>query len=376
MSIKTFLDTSVRLPAETSVMLRGDHGIGKSQVIRKLAKLIEAKEGINLPVIDRRLSQMSEGDMVGLPSTDGAVTRFNPPDWYKRACLEPCLLFLDELNRATHEVMQAAFQIVLDRELNGHRLHPQTRVCSAVNVSASYTVNEIDPALLDRFWVVDLRPTVQDWTAWARNPEEGNVIGEIVDWVEAQENWLDPPKNADLSSKHTSRRSIERLSNAIRHAGYAEDLTNPIVYSISIGYVGVEATIAFTDFVKTIDNRIDPKVLVNDYSKVKAKVKRLDIGRLNPVIDRVVEYTTKDIKKLTEKHAKNIGEFLKDLPEEQRINAWTKLIVQGVDKLDATRLIHKHCAEVVLDTFGIKLGAAGAGMSVNIPGFLTKKDDK
>jgi hypothetical protein len=376
MSIKTFLDTATRLPADTSIMLRGDHGIGKSQVIRKLAKLLEAKEGINLPVIDRRLSQMSEGDMVGLPSTDGAVTRFNPPDWYKRACLEPCLLFLDELNRATHEVMQAAFQIVLDRELNGHRLHPQTRVCSAVNVAASYTVNEIDPALLDRFWVIDLRPTVQDWTAWARNKDEGNVISDIVDWVEAQEAWLDPPKNGELSSKHTSRRSIERLSNALRHAGLEEDLTNTSVYSMSIGYIGVEATIAFTDYVKTIDNRVDPKVLVNDYSKVKAKIKRLDVGRLNPIIERTIDYVSKDLKKFTEKHAKNIGEFLKDLPDEQRINAWSKLIVQGVDKLDTTRLIHKYGAEVVLDTFGIKLGEAGPNTAINIPGFLTKKDNK
>ena len=135
MSIQTFIKVASKLPIETSILLRGSHGIGKSQVVRQMAALF------SLPVIDRRLSQMSEGDMIGLPSTDGEVTRFNPPDWYKQACAKPMCLFLDELNRATPEVMQAAFQIVLDRELNGWKLHPQTRVYAAVNSSAAYTVN-------------------------------------------------------------------------------------------------------------------------------------------------------------------------------------------------------------------------------------------
>mgnify|MGYP003338804908 CR=1 FL=1 len=94
MQVRTFLKVAPLLPRETSVLLRGAHGIGKSQVVRQVAK------GFGLQVTDRRLSQMSEGDMIGLPSTDGEVTRFNPPSWYKEACDRPMCLFLDELNRA------------------------------------------------------------------------------------------------------------------------------------------------------------------------------------------------------------------------------------------------------------------------------------
>jgi MoxR-like ATPase len=109
MKIRTFLELAPKLSPQTSILLRANHGIGKSQLVRHLAKKM------GLPVIDRRLSQLTEGDIIGLPSTDGDVTRFNPPDWYKRACDEAVVLFLDELNRATPEVMQTAFQIVLDR---------------------------------------------------------------------------------------------------------------------------------------------------------------------------------------------------------------------------------------------------------------------
>src|SRR5574343_250038 len=145
MSVETFVKVAASLPANVSVLLRAKHGVGKSQLVRQLKDIISERTGIKFKaVIDRRLSQLSEGDIIGLPSTDGNVTRFNPPDWFKTACERPCCLFLDELNRATNEVMQASFQIILDRELNGWKLHPQTRVYSAINLSSSYSVNEVD----------------------------------------------------------------------------------------------------------------------------------------------------------------------------------------------------------------------------------------
>ena len=79
--------TAVKKP----VLLRGRHGIGKSCVVYQTAA------GLNLPVVERRASQMTEGDLVGLPVIDGECTRFNPPDWFHQACNEPVVLFLAEV---------------------------------------------------------------------------------------------------------------------------------------------------------------------------------------------------------------------------------------------------------------------------------------
>ena len=190
MTITTFKEVAPKLPAQTSVLLRANHGVGKSGVARQVRALI-LKDDPSLgefPVIDRRAGQLSEGDVVGLPSTDGETTRFNPPDWVKKACLQPCFLFLDELNRGTIEVMQAFFQMALDHELNGWKLHPKSRVFSAINVNAAYTVTEMDPALLDRFYCIDLEPTVAEFLAWGRSadPEQGgNLHMFITDFIEA-----------------------------------------------------------------------------------------------------------------------------------------------------------------------------------------------
>lgn len=380
MSVTTFLRVAPKLPASTSLLLRGNHGIGKSQLGRQLASMIASNENIAVfPVIDRRLSQVSEGDIIGLPSTDGEVTRFNPPDWYKQACNQPCFLFLDELNRATPEVMQAAFQIVLDRELNGWKLHPQTRVMSAVNSSAAYNVNEIDPALLDRFWVIDLHPDTKDWTTWAKteNKSKGcgfNCLPLVVDFISNEDKWLDPPKDSEPGVVHVSRRSWERLGDALDTAGIGDEPTHELFYPICLGYVGTEASIKFVDYAKSVDSRFTGKDIVERYPQVRQKViskKKAEL--LNSAIEKASEYVNK-LDKLTDAQGKNLNAFMNDLPGELRISLWTKMTASGVDKLDLAKSIHKYLAKEVLDVFGVPMGEAGVGVTPNIPGiFQTNK---
>jgi MoxR-like ATPase len=97
------------------IMLRGKHGIGKSEIVVQLAKYI----GVSA-LIDKRASQMQEGDLLGLPKlfeTDSKVeTVWYPPDWYNKACESPCILFLDELDRASPEVRQGFFELADSRK--------------------------------------------------------------------------------------------------------------------------------------------------------------------------------------------------------------------------------------------------------------------
>jgi len=355
MQVRTFLKVAPLLPKTTSVLLRGAHGIGKSQVVRQLAK------GFSLDVTDRRLSQMSEGDMIGLPSTDGEVTRFNPPEWYKDACDRPVCLFLDELNRATPEVMQAAFQIVLDRELNGWKLHQDTRVFAAINTGGTYTVNEMDPALLDRFWTIDLTPDVKDWLTWAK--ESGTIHENIVAFITGNEKWLDPPKSGDPGAVSPSRRSWERLSNALTLASVAETPDDTMFYPICLGFVGTEATIAFHGFVKTIDAQVTGQEIIEEYGKVKKKIDKLGQEKLNIAIEKMADYVTKNLTTLDDNQGKNLKAFMDNLPAELRVSAWSKLTSGGVEKLELAKSVHKWCVEGILGVFGVEKGASGVGQT-------------
>lgn len=383
MSIKTLLNVAPKLPASKSVMIRGDHGKGKSQVARQIAERIRMQEKLeNYPIIDRRFSQMSEGDVIGLPSTDGEVTRFNPPDWYKRACKEACFLFLDELNRATPEVMQTAFQIALDRELNGWKLHEQTRVYTAINTNATYTVNEVDPALLDRFWTIDLEPTTEDWLLWARSTEKfpmgGNLASTVIDFCASADKWLDPTKakNIEPGTVTTSRRSWEHLSTALKHAGIEDEPENELFYPMCLGYIGLEATVAFTDFAKHADNRVSGEEILANYKKVKAKINRLGTERQNVCIEKLADYVTKNLDKINDDQGKNLKAFMTDLPGELRVACWAKLTKAGIDKLELAKSVHKWCAPLILDVFGVPMGEAGIGVVPNIPDLFKQKDEK
>jgi len=352
MQVRTFLKVAPLLPRATSVLLRGNHGIGKSQVVRQVASIIASNEEMkNFEVIDRRLSQMSEGDMIGLPSTDGEVTRFNPPSWYKEACVKPVCLFLDELNRATPEVMQAAFQIVLDRELNGWQLHPQTRVFAAINTGGSYTVNEMDPALLDRFWAIDLTPDVEDWIAWAK--DSGKVHENVITFIAGNDKWIDPPKGGDPGAVSPSRRSWERLSNALVQTGIAEQPDNPLFYPLCLGYVGTEATIAFHDYVKTIEAQVTGEEILNQYPQVKKKIERLGQEKLNIAIDKLADYILKNVTTVNDTQGQNLKDFMEYLPAELRVAAWSKFTASGVEKLELTKSIHKWCVGAILEALSV-----------------------
>jgi MoxR-like ATPase len=193
--------TDVRKP----VLLRGRHGIGKSTVVYQYA------DTVNLPVVERRASQMTEGDLVGLPVISDNSTTFNPPDWFKKACDEPVVLFLDEVDRATLEVRQGIFELTDSRKLNGHCLHQDTLVFAAVNGGehgSQYQVGEMDPAELDRWTVFDIEPSVEDWLSWAKD----NGINTVTwDFINHNRNHLEHSDDYEPNKVYPSRRSWERL---------------------------------------------------------------------------------------------------------------------------------------------------------------------
>ena len=350
MDFKTFKQCAELLPAKMAVCIRGRHGIGKSEAVYQLAK-----EEFNVPVIERRLSQMCEGDMVGLPvleklSDNGsATTEFAPPTWFMNACDEPHVLFLDELNRATPEIMQAAFQIVLDREMNGHKLHPDTRVYTAVNVSADYNVNDMDPALLDRFWVVDLDPTTKDWLDWAKD----NVNGIVHDFILNNPRFLEHQGMVEAGRVYPSRRSWKRLSDVLVNAKVIEEPKNPLFYALSLGMVGAEASIAFVEFVSTLDKPLEAADVLDNWKKNKLNIERMSAEKLCILIKKIADSSSTNT--WTEDQTKNIAAMMKVIPAEHKVVLWSSIVdhrsKEGtIDRnLENVKAFHKLCKKIILE---------------------------
>ena len=239
---KTFIELAPTVSnARFPVLMRGRHGIGKSQVVYQIA------EAVKLPVVERRASQMTEGDLVGLPVIKGNTTGWNPPDWFKFACDNPCVLFFDEVDRATTEVRQGLFELTDSRKLNGWKLHKDTLIYAAINGGehgSNYQVSDMDPAELDRYSCWDLEPTVEDWLAWAK--DRVNTV--IWDFINQNPKHLEHTDDVEPNKVYPSRRSWDRLNQTLCQANLVEE-ASPALFTLAGAFVGFEAAVAFNDFV-------------------------------------------------------------------------------------------------------------------------------
>lgn len=339
MDIKTAIAIIPQLPARQAIMIRGPHGIGKSQIFAQIA------EGLGLQMVDRRLSQMTEGDLLGLPELTDGVTRFCPPDWFMDCCKNPRVLLLDEFNRGTPEVLNTAMQITLDFELNGNKLHPETRVYAAINASAEYSVNELDPAQSDRFWTIDLEPTVEDWLSWAT---DNGVDAVLVDFIRQNPGHLRAKGQLEPGKVYPSQRSWDKLNQAMKRIGL--DLAAPgvpdVLYSLSIGFVGLEAAITFRDFVKNYENIISVEDVIDGWKKNKTKIGKLSADKQNALLDKLINHCKANT--WTDDQLDNIAAFSKSISQEMTISFFNK--VMETNGLQNIRGLHKRIGSEIIKT--------------------------
>ena len=317
---KTFVSLAPAVSAaKLPVLLRGRHGIGKSQVVYQLA----AQMG--LPVIERRASQMTEGDLVGLPSIDGNRTSFNPPDWFKEACEEASVLFLDEVDRATLEVRQGIFELTDSRKLNGHYLHPETIVFAAINGGEhgeQYQVNEMDPAELDRWSVWDIEPSVEDWLNWGKE----NVDSLVWDFINQNREHLEHKGDIEPNKRYPSRRSWKRLNDVLDGANLLEE-ASPAMFTLAQSFVGFEAAVALNDFAQNYERVVTVDQLLNG-----ERVDALSAFSLNEHCAMIEKLESEEVCKsdLSDDHIGNLANYFVSLPSEAAMKLWTVLSTAGV----------------------------------------------
>ena len=320
------------------ILIRGRHGIGKSECVYQIAK------NLGLPVVERRASQMTEGDLIGLPDNRDVeingikATTFNPPDWFVTACTEPVVLFLDEVDRATPEVRQGIFELTDSRKMNGHYLHKDTIVIAAVNGGehgSQYQVGEMDPAELDRWTVFDLEPTVEDWLTWAKD----NIDLMVWDFINQNRKHLWHTDDFEPNKVYPTPRSWKRF-NDCAVTGLLLESEDPaataILSNLASGFVGLEAMVAFLDFRKNYERQVTIDMLLKD-------------GRLNLVEDwgindhtaMIDKFEAKEVfaERLSATQIQNLADYLELIPSEVAMKLW---MVMGADNMDTQNIVELH----------------------------------
>ena len=328
---KTFLKvaplvTQVRKP----ILLRGRHGVGKSQIVYQLA------ESLGLPVVERRASQMTEGDLIGLPSVDNGRTSWNPPDWFKNACEQPVVLFLDEVDRATIEVRQGIFELTDSRKLNGHNLHEDTLIFAAINGGehgAQYQVGDMDPAELDRWTVFDVEPSIEDWLEWGKE----NISQVIWDFVNQNREHLEHEGEFEPNKVYPSRRSWDRFDEAANRANLFDSDEHDIamLFNLATAFVGFEAGCKLQDFVVNYERQVTVEDILDKGDLSIAS--DFGINEHTAMVDKL-DASGVFNEKLPEERVNNLANYLVTLPSEVAMKMWTLL---GNGPLENTVALHQ-----------------------------------
>ena len=156
------------IQAKIVPMLTGSPGMGKSAIVKDIAKTY------NLKLIDLRLSQCDPTDLMGFPSIQGQRAGYLPMETFPLEG-DPIpegysgwLLFLDEFNSASIAVQASGYKLILDRMVGQKNLHKHVAVVCAGNLETDGAiVNPMSTAMQSRLAHLELITDVNQWLDWA-----------------------------------------------------------------------------------------------------------------------------------------------------------------------------------------------------------------
>lgn len=387
MNVKQTIDALMNFPIEIAILLSGNHGIGKSQVVA------QAADSLGIPCIDFRLSQNEVGDLKGMPFNINGRTVFAPPEFFPLREADAIslkdmlglaedislgkygdkgILFLDEINRANREVQQAAFELVLDRRLNLRSLPEGWRVVAAINGDDDiYTVNAMEPAFLSRFFLIDFSPTIDEWLSWSGNVGVHDSVRQFIrkfpEFLDPKPELLKEAMEQGVKKVH-DRRAWEKLSNTIlkfekdyesgnrKHAPL-EKVGDNLDYLILLasGFVGHLASIKYKGFVETDYQSLDADTILNKWDdEVEKRLKGIvKIGRIPELAaynELLIAYVDEKLKtNFNKKHGENLQKYLKMIPKETRANFWSRFSREHKTIAEAWYRSDESCKNIIME---------------------------
>ena len=164
-----------------AVFLHGPSSEGKSARVKQIdptCEIIYLRNATPESLNGKSVYNQQTGEMIDVPPTWLKKLQekcSNEPDRYH-------IVFFDEITNALPSIQGIAFNIVLDREVNGiWKLPENARIIAAGNdMKDSLAANQLAEPLFNRFAHVYIKTTTQSWLKWA---SENNIHPAIYTFI-------------------------------------------------------------------------------------------------------------------------------------------------------------------------------------------------
>ena len=221
-----------------AVFLHGPSSEGKSARVKQIdptCEIIYLRNATPDSLNGKSVYNSETGEMIDVP-----------PTWLKKLqtkCAEEPdrlhILFFDEITNALPSIQGIAFNIVLDREVNGiWKLPDNARIVAAGNdMKDSLAANQLAEPLFNRFAHVYIKTTTESWLKWA---SENNIHPAIYSYI-AYKNGETLRSKYDGEKPNADPRKWEMASKMLYKSGNPEMLR---------ALVGEDITKEFVEFCK------------------------------------------------------------------------------------------------------------------------------
>lgn len=273
-----------------AVFLHGPSSEGKSARVKQIdptCEIIYLRNATPESLNGKSVYNQTTGEMIDIK-----------PSWLRKL-EEKCqkepdkfhIVFFDEITNALPSIQGIAFNIVLDREVNGvWKLPENARIVAAGNdMKDSLAANQLAEPLFNRFAHVYIKTTTESWLKWA---SENNIHPAIYSYI-AYTNGNSLRSKYDGEKPNADPRKWEMASRMLYATGNPEMLRS---------LVGEDITREFVKFcnqsVITLDDVINENYTDKDIEMLSTAERYATTTGLSQVDDSNLEKVREFVKKL------------------------------------------------------------------------------
>ncbi|AOQ24637.1 hypothetical protein MTAT_19820 [Moorella thermoacetica] len=309
--IKELLTNTNIVPA-----LVGERGIGKSEALK------QAADELGIGYFDLYASALEGPDFMGLIDKDrqAGVTRYLPPEFLptEQAVAagmfpEKGIFVLEELNRAETQTVHTLYPLLLYGRINQHHLASGWKLAVAMNPdTAAYTTNALDDAALDRMMILDVEPTVDEYSSYCLQTDNYNM--DVLEFLQENKEML-LQKNGNGMDKAPCPRAWSRVQEIRNKCNLSDEL----MFKAMAGLVGSRAAASLAGYLRNRELK-PPRAeeVFKDYNEVRPRL--LEILKKNRY--DIVALLSKQIARemnLGKNHLNAVEKYVFDLPDELQV---------------------------------------------------------
>lgn len=318
-------------PQNGVVMLQGKPGIGKTAIVRSIAQKlgfqffefalthIDSADLGGLPVI-KHVSTEKDGKIIDIPQMSYAVN-----DWAIQANESPSILFFDEANRPSDEVINALLKL-FERHIGlNFKFNENVYMVSAGNLGMEQdgtTVTALDSAMNNRIIHIPFKMTIKDW---ADNFAREHVHPLILSFIENhKEHFHMMVKEQDI---YASPRSWTMFSDyLIYHSVRKIEEVRTVVFDICNRYVGDHSTAAFKMYLDSLLAARIPTMeeIVEKGKSLRSDLKALNFSQLSYIVNSC------NIQAMKGAGDRELSTFLEFLTDDQVATLYARIITEVV----------------------------------------------